>query len=554
MLISTGLKSVFPPLRNCTIDMTANAVSIRRVTLLLAVWVMICHLAHDGFHSLNGFLSDVRMRNAVLLFFYYSLSSLSFRYFSKVSFALTLTIMLLLSMREACIGAAQLISGSRYPVGTMLNPNILACFLAVTCSVLMALIPETGKKAYKWLLYVIIGLYIILMFFSKSRLALLSVIVPGMCYCCLDPRYSVFIRKHALSVAVLFAVLFTVMYFVKKPSADGRIYMAKIAARAMVHNGMFGAGTEGYAGAFGQEQYRYYSSDSGNADIDAVVENDRAGDRFACEPLTAFNEFLRVGVEYGIVAMLLLLYIIARAIFILLKRRSPLGYGLLSLSVVSLFSYPHCYSAYCLLLSIFLGSASDMDSGFENAVSSYCPLAADVIGLLLSGLMLFLELPGMERRNQLRDKESDIAFFFRNREYQTVCDCCESFFDKDLSSITMVYEYGVSLSMTGQYHKSDSVLSMGASRSSDPAFWQEMGNNHLRNGQYDEAEKSYIRSFLMVPNRMTPLLFLARLYHQTGDREKLDRIDAFADTFRPKIPSNTTREYHKIIKQLANEE
>lgn len=535
-------------------EMIRNHARIDRVALLLAFWVMICHYVHDGLTSLNGFLSDVRMRNAVLLFFYYSVSRLSFRYMGKTSFALTLTVMTVLSMREGCIGAMQLLKGSPYPVGTMLNPNILACFLAVTCCVTGVLAHKTDKRALRWLLYVMTGLFLILMCFSKSRLALLAVVVPAVCFCFLDPRYSVFIRKHVAAVAIFLAVLFTVMYYVKKPSADGRVYMARIAVRAIARNVIFGAGTEGYAGAFGQEQFRYYSRNGDNVDLNDVVQNKLTGNRHACAPLTAFNEFLRIGVEYGLVAMLLSVYIIARAVLVLLRQRSSLGYGLLSLTVVSLFSYPHCYSAYCLLLSLFLGAASGTEPRPEYSGPARFPLAVNAMELLLSGLMLFLELPWIEQRNQLRGKENDIAFFFRNREYQTVCDCSESIFDKDNSSLALMYEYGVSLSMTGEYLKSDSVLSQGALRSSDPLFWQEIGHNHLRNGHFVEAEKAYIRSFLTVPNRITPLLCLARLYHQTGDREKLEIIARYADTFNPKIPSNTTREYHKTIRQLADEE
>lgn len=92
---------------------------------------------------------------------------------------------------------------------------------------------------------------------------------------------------------------------------------------------------------------------------------------------------------------------------------------------------------------------------------------------------------------------------------------------------------------------------MGASRSCNPVFWHEIGHNSVRNKRYDEAEQSYIRSFMMVPNRMTPLLYLAQLYNHIGDDEKLRKIASYSDTFRPKIPSYTTKEYHDKIMQMA---
>ena len=93
-----------------------------------------------------------------------------------------------------------------------------------------------------------------------------------------------------------------------------------------------------------------------------------------------------------------------------------------------------------------------------------------------------------------------------------------------------------------------------ASRCCNPELWHEIGHNYVRSGNYDKAEQSYIRSFLMVPNRMTPLLYLAQLYHNTGDKEKLEIIASYADSFEPKVPSYTTQEYHDMILKMAYEE
>jgi len=49
-------------------------------------------------------------------------------------------------------------------------------------------------------------------------------------------------------------------------------------------------------------------------------------------------------------------------------------------------------------------------------------------------------------------------------------------------------------------------------------------------------------------------LYLAQLYNHTGDKEKLERIATYSDTFKPKVPSYTTNEYHERIKQLVHGE
>ena len=529
-------------------------VSIDFVVLLLVIWVLACHFRHGNYNDVMDFLHDTRPRNAILVFFYYTVSRLSFQFLKKESYFITLIILVLFSLKEAYIGILQLIQGAPYPVGTMLNPNIFACLLSITCSILAVLILKLKNRLFKVLLYIIVGIFAVLMFFSRSRLALLSLIVPVLCFMSLNPRFSGFIRKHVMSITIVLMSLFATLYFLKKPSADGRFYMAKIATKIMAHNEIWGTGADTYAGAFGNEQFRYFSDGCDNADLNTLVSLNKGDNNYACTPLTAFNEFLRIGVEYGLITMLLALFIFVKGLFLLIRKDSPLGYGLLSLFVISQFSYPHCFPIYCLLLSIFTGAAGSLDNRETKSGLKGIPCIANAVGMLLLGVMLFLELPQMEKKNALEKKEKDIAFFFRNQEYSAVCDYCEELGDMRMFSLNLLYEYGVSLSITGQHEKSDSVLRLGVSRSSDPVFWHEIGHNYVRSKNYDKAEQSYIRSFLTVPNRMTPLLYLAQLYHSTGDNEKLERIASFADAFKPKVPSYTTQEYHDKIMQMANGE
>lgn len=528
--------------------------SIDLAVLLMVLWVLTCSYLHGNYNSVTDFVQDIRLRNTVLIFFYYSVSRLSFHFIRTESYIITLIVLLSVSLREAYIGIVQLSKGAPFPVGTMLNPNLFACLLSITCSIIVVLLFRLKSRLLKVLLFIVVVSFTVLMFLSKSRLSLLSVIVPVMCFFSLNPRSSDFVKKHSLKISIVLIALFSVLYYLKKPSADGRLYMSKIATKAIVHNGFWGTGPDSYAGTFGYEQYRYFSEYRDNADINTLVTLDNRDSRYACTPLTAFNEFLRIGVEYGLVAMILGLYIFSRGIILLIKKDNPLGYGLLSLFVISQFSYPHCYAAYCLLFSIFIGAAASMDCYETRAGYKGVPWFLNACEALLFGLLLFLELPQMEYRNTLEKKESDIAFFFRNEEYSTVCDYCDELRGKELFSLNLFYEYGVSLSMIGQYEKSDSILRVCASRSSNPVFWHEIGHNNVRSGHFDKAEQSYIRSFIMVPNRMTPLLYLAQLYHRTGDSDKLEKVASFSKSFKPKIPSYTTQEYQEKITQMANGE
>lgn len=464
--------------------------------------------------------------------------------------------MLIVALREGYLCVAQLANGISAPVGTMLNPGIVGCFFSIVCSVLFVEMSKIQNRIGRLCFVLLLCPFIVLIIITKSRLAILALITSVLCFFSLSIKYSIFIKTHIVSIVISLVALFSVLYFVKKPSADGRVYMSKIAVMSICHNGVWGAGIDSYSGRFGEEQFKYYSGcdESKRVYLSTIVDNELKGSMHACSPATSFNEFLRLGVEYGVIALLLSIFITIKSIIILIKKNDALGYGLLSLSIISLFSYPHCFGIFCLLLSLFVGAASSLEVPIHRDSYFKVFFIRNYVDVLLIGLLLYSELPQLELKTILRNNEDNLSFLYKYEDFDNVCRQCVELNDGQHTNLKILYMYGVSLSMIGEYEKSDSILHIGALKSSDPIFWQEIGHNNFRRAKYDDAEYSYLRSFLMVPNRITPLLYLAQLYSHTGDREKLDKLADYSDSFVPKIPSGTTREYQKRIKQIANGE
>ena len=530
--------------------------SIDSLVLFFFLWMLLCLFNNGDYSNFFEFVSDINLRNILLIFFYYSLSRLFFHYYRTFSYYITIAIMLIFALREGCLCVAQIIKGVSSPVGTMLNPGIVGCFFSIVCSVLFVEINKVQYRGWRFLLWSLICPFIVIILFSKSRLALLALITSALCFFSLSKKYSALVKKNIVSIVISLVALFLALYFAKKPSADGRVYMTKFAVMSILHNGIWGSGIDSYTGRFGEEQFKYYSDCNENerVGISAIVDNELKGSKYACAPATAFNEFLRLGVEYGVIALLFSLFIIIKSIIVLLKENDALGYGLLSLFIISLFSYPHCFAIFCLLLSLFMGAAGSQEIAKLEDNHQKIILIRNYVAVVLLGLMLYSELPQLNEMRIISNKKDNIAFMFKYEDYDNVCRQCAELYDGKHTNLDLLYMYGVSLSMIGEYEKSDFVLHMGASRCSDPIFWQEIGHNYYRCAKYEDAEYSYLRSFLMVPNRITPLLYLAQLYYYTGDKEKLDKIAEYSDSFVPKIPSGTTREYHKRIKQFANGE
>lgn len=115
-----------------------------------------------------------------------------------------------------------------------------------------------------------------------------------------------------------------------------------------------------------------------------------------------------------------------------------------------------------------------------------------------------------------------------------------------------LFEYGRSLNKTENYEKSDSILSLGTLISSDPMFWNVMGNNSLALGKYREAEERYMHAFYMVPNRLYPLTLLAKLYHTEKDTVRFLEMAEIVETFVPKIESYNTELLRSEIKEIKD--
>ena len=147
-------------------------------------------------------------------------------------------------------------------------------------------------------------------------------------------KLSTFLRNHwkgvLLGSAVL-AVLACGAYHLKKDSADGRLLMWKVAARAVCERPWTGYGWDYVAGAYGDAQETYFVNGESTA-----TEAHVAG-----SPEYVFNEYLQVAMAWGVPMLLLCLLMLVSG-WCIAHRRKQYGLcgGLLSFGVFAFSSYP----------------------------------------------------------------------------------------------------------------------------------------------------------------------------------------------------------------------
>ena len=118
-----------------------------------------------------------------------------------------------------------------------------------------------------------------------------------------------------------------------------------------------------------------------------------------------------------------------------------------------------------------------------------------------------------------------------------------------------MYEYGHTLYKLKQYDVSLEILKETTKLSCDPMILNIMGLNYQNKGEYDKAEKLFIRSIHLLPGRLYPYYLLAKLYAVRSfyDEEKMINMANVVLNKEPKVPSKAINTMRKEMRGLLDE-
>lgn len=507
----------------------------------------------------------------ILFLVFYLLSRLLFMVSQKWMLVIVISFISFLCVKESFLGVAQLFghrSSNHYLyalTGSFKNPGPYGGFLAICISLLSAYYLKTKDSPgnlisifFHWVSLIAAVIAFIILPSTQSRSAILalgcSMILLSFGTNSIKIKLKPILKKYGIWLFLGVMAMIIGAYLIKKPSADGRLFMDKICIKAMCENGWKGVGLGHFGGAYGTAQANYFKKqidEKGKDDLDWRVINEH--DRITSDcPDNAYNEYLFIGVEAGPFAMLLFIGIIITAIVISFKRGTIWCYGLTAFAVFALFSYPLHVKQFQIMLPVLLAAClsdctqnNQEHNGESKAILSkdanaLLRLVTTIILLVVSSTFFVLNLPDVRLYKQAEKSWKKAERWHKMEYYEYVVEDCDTLLPYMKHDYRFLFAYGQSLNKTGNYEKSDSILKIGTELSSDPMFWNVMGNNSLALGKYIEAEKRYKRAFYMVPNRIYPLYLLAKLYHSEGNVEDFLFIAKKIESFKPKVESGNT--------------
>lgn len=353
-------------------------------------------------------------------------------------------------------------------------------------------------------------------------------------------------RKQVMIVAVagclLGAALLTGIYLIKKDSADGRLFMWKITARALFQQPITGTGLGGFPAAYAEAQASYFG-------LGMASETEK---RIAGCPHYAFNEYLQIGVEQGVGGWLLFLGWLGTLLYAGIRNRhiGATG-GMLALALFACSSYPLQLPSFWFLL-VFLATLCLSKKGPEVSRPVSSAKRYGLIGFVL--VLAGCSFGFWNRQRTCADtyqKWNRMKLLYATGAYQVVAEAYESLHPQLAHQPEFLFEEAQCLSKTGRYSQANQVLERAMQLSGDPMIRYIHAKNEQALGRYQKAEKELLYAIQVLPERIYPYYLLVKLYAEPDfhQEEKWRKAAQAVLTHEPKVQSTAIREMREEVKK-----
>lgn len=112
--------------------------------------------------------------------------------------------------------------------------------------------------------------------------------------------------------------------------------------------------------------------------------------------------------------------------------------------------------------------------------------------------------------------------------------------------------YGKALSMAEEHQKAVEVLQQAGKKYPNTVANTALGDSYKNTGQYHKAEQAYQQAWYMNPSRFYPKYLLAKLYDESGQKQKAVLTATELLQKQIKVESTAVKEIQEEMNKIIN--
>lgn len=408
--------------------------------------------------------------------------------------------------------------------GSFDNPGPLGGYLAICFIACIGNYQYTNRYLYI-VCSLMLGVGLIL---SDSRAAwlgtLLALLYMGVKFLHFNKIWQIVTFTTLIGV---FAALSLTIY--KTDSAKGRLAIWRISTEMIKEHPVFGKGLTSFRG-----DYMKYQADYLNKHPEAEENNLLSNSGFA------FNEFLHILYEQGIVGLLLVSATLGLLILRGIRQNSPFFPYLIALTVFSFFSYPSEVLLLSILIAIVTGALSD--SKYIIAFRKYSSMQKVVMPILCAFIIV---TTGWRWIENIRLENALSSFLYRKDNKGL--NYLSQYYSNIENNTDFLLRYARILYMKGEYTSAIPAMKQAILLYPTTDKYCELGDIYQSLEQHEDAEQAYCHAIHLLPTRVYPHFCLFCLYKNIGQNKKA--IDKAYDIMNLP-PQKKNQHYVEIISQV----
>lgn len=362
-----------------------------------------------------------------------------------------------------------------------------------------------------------------------------------------------FYKKKLLLIAVFGIILSGLfgIYKFKEDSAKGRLLTWKVSADIVKEHPIVGVGYDQFTAHFMEAQANFFSENSHLAEA-----------MLADNTYYAFNFPLQFTVENGLIGLFLLCTI---GFFCIKVKpiiqdnyiKQLILVTLVAFVILGLFSYPDHILPIKMIIVLMVALLSIVDSKkiiiqFPVIPSSKPKIYIVKISMIFICLMV---IGSAVQRTTILKKGYEgwhkALIAYDKEHYKSSVDKFKKIYPVFYRNGDFLMQYGRALEMAEQYVQAIKVLEQSKSYLNVPIIEISLGNSYKNLHKIQEAEEAYQKASNMVPNRFYPEYMLAKLFDETGQREKAFSKALAVLEKEVKIPSEAIEEIRAEMKKIT---